>query len=88
MFRQLDQALNAGLRSGHVEMIADHVQEGLTRNKVTRTINGVTVAPRVQLRDEAHSAAEVASGLGVASFVARPDDNTNFVDIRGLDLFD
>ena len=88
-FSQLHQALHAGLRCTHVQVIPYHVQEGLLPYKFARTVNGVAVSPRrVLLGNESHRAAEIAGGLRVAGLVAGPNHDADFANIRGEGLFD
>ena len=87
-FRQLHQALDAGLRCAHVQMISHHVQEGLIGHKFARTINGVAVSPRLLLGNESHRAGEIAGSLRVAGLVAGPDHDADLANIRGEGLFD
>ena len=88
-FRQLHQALHAGLRGADVKMISYHVQEGFLTHKSARTVKGVAVSPRrVLLGDESHRPGKVAGGLRVTSLVPGPHHHADFANVRGEGLLD
>src|ERR1022692_4471381 len=69
-------------------MIADQVQEGVLPDEVAGAQNGVAVAQRFGLGDEAEAAGMIAGYPRVRCLVAWRNDNSDFVDTGAQGFFD
>ena len=80
--------MRGGLTGADVEVIADHVQEGVATHEGAGAMDGVTVSERAGLGHETDRAGVAAGGLRVSGFIARPDHHADLLDARGEGLFD
>ena len=69
-------------------MVAHHVEEGIGAGELARAVDGVAIALRLGLGDEAHPGGVPARGVGVAGLVAGPDDHADLLDVGGEGLLD
>ncbi len=69
-------------------MITHQVQEGRVADEGFGAVDGVPVPARIGLRDEVQPAGVVAHDGGVRAFIARRNDNGNFVDACAERLLD
>jgi hypothetical protein len=87
--RQFHQVLGRCLAARRdVEVIAHHMQERVRAGELARAPDGVAVAARFRLCREVKGRRQLARGLGVAGFVARPYHHADLFDFRGQRLFD
>ena len=87
-FGQFHQALGAALRRADIQVVAHQVEKGIAAGKFARAVDGVAVSERLGLRNEADGAAMTPCRLGVAFFVAGPDDHADLLHVRVERLFD
>ncbi len=69
-------------------MIADHVEEGIGAREVAGAEDGVAVARRRGLGDEAHTVGVAAGGVCVARLLTGEDDDADLLDVGGERLLD
>ena len=69
-------------------MVAHHVEEGIGAGEFAGAEDGVAVALRLGLGNEAHRGRVAARGVGVAGLVAGPDDHADLFDVGREGLLD
>lgn len=76
-----------GLAAADVEMVADQVEKRLAGGELARAVDGVAVAARFHLFDEAHAAGVVAGDGGVVLSIAGTDHDADLFHASADDLF-